>query len=120
MAGVQERRGRGAGLLAIACLVGCTSATSGAESSFQRFVCAGGESFGLNLTSRAATVQFGASTYNLQKKPSSLGERYTDRRATLIIDNNFAAFVTDDNMSLRDCRLVTDPALAPSASAAKE
>jgi len=112
--------GRRAGLLAIAGLAGCTSAPSEARNSLERFVCAGGESFALHRDARAATVEFGGSVYHLPKKPGSLGERYADRRATLIIDDRFAAFVTDEQTSLRDCRLATGLALVPPAGTAKE
>jgi hypothetical protein len=40
----------------------------------------------------------------LNKKPTSLGVRFSSGEATLIIDGNFAAFVADEEKNYGRCR----------------
>jgi hypothetical protein len=68
------------------------------------YQCADGKSFDVIRTGEVAIVQLGDRTYNLQAGSGSLGKRYSNRLATLIIDGEFAALVTDNETELRSCR----------------
>jgi hypothetical protein len=49
-------------------------------------------------------VRVGEVIFNqLQAKPGSVGQRYTDGEATLIIDGDMAVFVAGDDLVLRNC-----------------
>ena len=92
--------------LLIAAATACSSNASGGSDPAQRYQCAGGRTFDVIRSGQIAIVRLGERIYNLQAKPGSIGERYTDRHATLIIDGDFAAFVATDEMQPSDCRQV--------------
>jgi hypothetical protein len=50
-----------------------------------------------------ASVRFDQKQYNLSRRPSSLGIKYSSAEATLIIDREFAAFVTETVVDLTRC-----------------
>jgi hypothetical protein len=50
-------------------------------------------------------VRVGEVIFNkLQARPGSIGQRYTDGEATLIIDGDLAIFAAGDDLVLRNCR----------------
>jgi hypothetical protein len=50
-------------------------------------------------------VRVGEIIFNkLQARPGSVGQRFTDGEATLIIDGDMAVLVAGDDLVLRDCR----------------
>jgi hypothetical protein len=92
--------------LLIAAATACSLDAPASSDPAQRYLCAGGRTFDIIRSGEVAIVRLGERTYNLHAKRGSLGERYTDRRATLIIDGDFAAFVANDETQLSDCRQV--------------
>jgi hypothetical protein len=46
-------------------------------------------------------------------KPASIGKRYASSDATLVIDGQFAAFVTDQVSDLLGCYSAEAPMMAP-------
>jgi hypothetical protein len=92
--------------LLIAAATACSSGASGGSDPAQHYRCAGGRTFDVIRSGQIAIVRLGERIYNLQAKPGSVGERYTDRQATLIIDGDFAAFVANDETQLSECRQV--------------
>ena len=65
--------------------------------------CAGGESFTVARNRSSASVSIAGRTYQLTRKPSSLGQQFRSPTATLIVDGSFAAFATERLFHLRDC-----------------
>lgn len=92
--------------LLIVAAAACSSGAPAGSDPAQHYQCSGGRTFDVIRSGQVAIVRLGERTYNLQAKPGSLGERYTDGRATLIIDGDFAAFVANDEMQLSRCRQV--------------
>jgi len=85
-------------------LAACSGASADVDPA-QRYVCAGGRGFDVIRSAQGAIVSLNGRTYNLEAKPSSLGQRYASAEATLIVDAEFAAFVTNKDMSLTKCQL---------------
>ena len=67
-------------------------------------------------TDETAVVRFVDRTYELRRKRSSIGVKYTSARAALIIDGPSAVFVAEDRLQLGTC-LETFPATAPAEMA---
>lgn len=65
--------------------------------------------FKVTRSKEAALVQIEGKTFKLVAKPSSLGTRYAGAGATLIIDNDFAAFVTGRDHELSGCTIQEGP-----------
>jgi hypothetical protein len=53
-----------------------------------------------------AVVDFNNQRYELPSKRMSIGKRYTNSSATLIIDGDFAVFATTDEEHHLECRQV--------------
>lgn len=92
-------------LLGLALLGSACSATSrsGVPAS-TTFRCADGRSFLVERDARTATVIFSGISYRLPRRASSIGLRYGSGEAALMIDGDFAAFVTELVPDLNDCR----------------
>jgi hypothetical protein len=71
-------------------------------------VCADGRQFHALRDARKATVRVEQEVYQLTAKKSSIGDRYTNEHATLIIDQGFAAFVRDGDEELTTCQLQSE------------
>lgn len=71
----------------------------------ERYKCDNGREFMAIRDDRTATVQVGEQTFQLTAKKSSIGDRYTSDRATLIVDQGFAAFVSEGDEELTTCRI---------------
>ena len=82
----------------------CSAAKAAPGTQVARYKCAEDRSFTVDRNDRLAIVSYADENYLLTRKPSSLGLRYSSDVATLIIDHDFAAFVTDSTINLRDCR----------------
>ena len=92
-------------VLVAALFVGSFSgAKAAAGTHVARYRCAEDRSFTVDRDDRSAVVTYADEKYPLTRKPSSLGLRYSSDVATLIIDHDFAAFVTDTTINLRECR----------------
>lgn len=50
-----------------------------------------------------ASVKFGPRIYQLKRKEFAMGDRFTSPEATLIIDGDFAVFVTRDSSRPEKC-----------------
>jgi hypothetical protein len=65
--------------------------------------CQDGRSFSVDRNRNNALVRHSDERYNLSRKPSSLGVKYASTDATLIVDGQFAAFVTETTSDLNRC-----------------
>ena len=83
---------------------GCTPAQGNSPVSVTRYRCAENRYFIVERSENAAVVSYANTRYSLGRKPSSVGLRYASSEATLIIDSDFAAFVSETVTDLDDCR----------------
>ncbi|NML91250.1 hypothetical protein HHL26_19610 [Sphingobium sp. TB-6] len=67
--------------------------------------CAKGRSFLLRIEGEQARVQLDTRQLTLFSRRSSLGRQFQSPLATLIIDEDFVAFVPQDDTGWRDCRI---------------
>lgn len=74
------------------------------------FLCADNRSFRVERDTNSAIVHYLDVRYHLGRRPSSLGYKYGSPEASLIIDGDYAAFVTETVPDLEDCRI--KPAIA--------
>ena len=81
----------------------CASAEFG-DARTDVFRCRNGSELTVRHQQQAVTVLAGGQSYALDWKSSDVGKRFASRRATLIIDGDFAAFVADDLGDLGGCR----------------
>jgi hypothetical protein len=70
-----------------------------------RVQCAGDRHFLLHLDRQRVRVMFDNRQPDLRREPSSLGRKYAATGATLIIDGDSVAFVLQDDLDWRDCRI---------------
>lgn len=89
---------------ALLLLVGCSPMS--AKASNATYDCANGRSFSVVKSKQAATVEIEDQKYELTRRESSMGTRYSSGDASLIIDGDFAVFVTEKIIDLRLCGLV--------------
>jgi hypothetical protein len=69
-------------------------------------MCDNGQALDVVRSKDLMIVRIGERIFNdLRARPSSLGERFTDGEATLIIDGAKAVFVSADGHDLRNCEL---------------
>lgn len=68
------------------------------------YVCEGAVTFSVVKTDHEAVVSFGDDVYRLQRRRSSIGERFVSPQATLIVDGQSAVFVADNRLGIRGCR----------------
>lgn len=89
------------GLSLLACSAGGRSSSTIAST----FLCADDRSFSVERNADGATVHYLDAYYHLSRRPSSIGYKYGSREASLIIDGDYAAFVTETVPDLEDCRI---------------
>lgn len=65
--------------------------------------CVDGRTFTVQRGEETAEVGYFNERYRLPRRPSRLGIRYATEDATLIIDGDFAAFVTEHVVDLESC-----------------
>jgi hypothetical protein len=85
-----------------ALFTGCSASPPPFESR-EHYTCATGRWFEVRRSSSAADVSLDGRNYSLELKAGSLGTRYASPEATLIVDGNFAAFVTNEDIGLTAC-----------------
>ena len=68
------------------------------------YECAGGRAFTVKRDASRATVEYEEQSYELPRRNSSLGTRYSADGASLIVDGDVAVFVTERVIDLRICR----------------
>lgn len=94
-------------LLGLAILGGCAAALPScavsAKPTEDTFRCAGDRTFTVMRTPRSAIVELGQDRLKLSRRRSSIGEKYSSKTATLIIDGDFAVLVTRQLNGLRAC-----------------
>ena len=92
-----------AGLL-IAALSGLGSAAAeAAPLATVHYACAPPQDFVVESDRRTALVRFSDRTYELKRKASGIGTKYSSPTATLIIDGPSAIFVAEDRIDLGAC-----------------
>jgi hypothetical protein len=72
-----------------------------------RYACTDAQGFIVTRTADKALVQFDGKTYELQRRPSSIGMKYISASAALIVDGPSAVFVADDRFQLGTCLQTT-------------
>lgn len=72
------------------------------------FACQSSSVLKVRLTSRLAQVSIDGRQYSLQRRPSSIGARYSSRQGTLIVDGSFATFVVAGARSGSRCWTAND------------
>jgi hypothetical protein len=84
------------------CLSGCSLGTqpSGLASIYK---CAEGRHIRVGRDASKAQVAYDNALYSLSRRPSSIGQKYTSAEATLIIDGDYAAFVSETIVDLDGC-----------------
>lgn len=91
------------GLIAIVfSLLGAVHAHA-ATPTAMRYQCASREDLVVSRIDETAVVRFVDRTYELRRKSSSIGVKYTSSRAALIIDGPAAVFVANDRLQLGTC-----------------
>lgn len=68
------------------------------------YKCSDGRSFSVTESADAAKVDYFNEHFQLPRRPSGIGTRYASADATLIIDGDMAAFVTETIVDLQACR----------------
>jgi membrane-bound inhibitor of C-type lysozyme len=96
-------RGISAAFLLAFALLGCVH---GFGPTALNYACHGGERFSVIPSGTAATLNYEGKSYVLPKRQSGIGDRYANESATLILDGDFAAFVTPELHQLDACRKV--------------
>jgi membrane-bound inhibitor of C-type lysozyme len=66
--------------------------------------CADGRTFTVDQQQGAAEVTYYDEHFRLPRRSSGVGARYATQDATLIIDGDMAAFVTENIVDLEACR----------------
>ena len=82
----------------------CSAAQRLSQPQVTLFRCAGGRSFSVASDEKKAIVTASGTHYELRWRPSSIGKRYAARDATLILDGDFAAFVSRTAIDFDLCR----------------
>jgi membrane-bound inhibitor of C-type lysozyme len=109
-------------IAAVLSLLGAAQAHA-APSTALRYQCAPGQNLVVSRTDGRAVVRFIDKTYELRRKRSSIGIKYSSATATLIIDGPSAVFVAEDRLQLGACREAfhaTSPAEMALALAARQ
>ena len=77
-----------------------------------RYQCDPRQKLVVKRSGREASVQFVDRSYELRRKRSSIGEKYTSPTAALIIVGPSAVFVAEDRLQLGQCLEANTTALA--------
>ena len=83
---------------------GCSTGAAKASRDITLYKCAGDRSFTVERDDESAIIGYSDRRYELARRSSSIGERYANSEATLIIDGDMAAFVTASVVDLDFCR----------------
>jgi membrane-bound inhibitor of C-type lysozyme len=105
-----------AGALMVIVLSLLGAAQAHATPTEMRYQCAPRQNLVVSRTDETAVVRFFDRTYELRRKRSSIGVKYTSARAALIIDGPSAVFVAEDRLQLGTC-LETFPETSPTEMA---
>jgi len=97
-------------MLALLSFSGTVQAHAATASIEARYACTNAQEFVVARTADKALVQFDGKTYELQRRPSSIGVKYISATAALIVDGPSAVFVADDRFQLGTCVQTTDMA----------
>lgn len=89
-------------MLGVLSLLGGAQAIA-AESVVVRYACEGKQVLAVRRSRPVADVRFDGTAYRLDRKRSSIGERYSSAKAALVIDGPSAVFVAEDNVRLTKC-----------------
>jgi hypothetical protein len=92
----------------LAGLAACSNARDPSHDPATSYLCADDQRLDIIQTEDLAIVRIGERIFNLQSRPGSVGARYADGSATLIIDQGIAVFVYDDGEQRLSCRLDQD------------
>jgi membrane-bound inhibitor of C-type lysozyme len=93
------------GIPLVVILAGGCSAPSVAEAKRPLiYRCADGRTFTVDQQQRSAEVTYYDEHFRLPRRSSGVGVRYATQDATLIIDGDMAAFVTENIVDLQSCR----------------
>jgi len=68
-----------------------------------RYACEGRQNLVIQRDRTTASVNFTDRSYDLRRKPSSIGVKYESPTAALIIDGRSAIFVAEDRLQLGAC-----------------
>lgn len=90
-------------LIGIVALLGTAHAAAAAPVGETRYACDDGQRLIVRQFGETASVQFIDRTYQLNRKRSSIGQKYISPTAALIIDGPAAVFVADDRLQLGQC-----------------
>jgi len=93
-----------AGMLALVLAVLDSAQAHAATPSEVRYQCDQRQGMVVSRSPEHASVRFLDRTYELERRASSLGERYGSPTAALIIDGVSAVFVAEDRLQLGTCR----------------
>lgn len=67
------------------------------------YLCDGGQEFTVERDGASASVAIDGREYLLERRRSSLGERYGAPDASLILDGDSAVFIAEDRLDLDGC-----------------
>lgn len=99
-------------LIAVVSTIGAAHAAAAAPVSAVRYACEGRQTLVVSRSDDAASVRFIDRTYELRRKPSSIGEKYGSDNAALIVDGSSAVFVAQDRLQLGTCSAALELASA--------
>ena len=68
-----------------------------------RYACPASADLAVQRNGSTASVNYAGHRYELQRKRSSVGDKYVSPNAALIIDGNSAIFVAEDVIDLGTC-----------------
>lgn len=91
--------------LVLAGVAACSPGGSPPRDPGRRFICADGQPLDIIHTSELAIVKLGERIFNLHARKASIGARYTDGDAVLILDSDTAVFVSGDGRDAISCEL---------------
>ena len=76
-----------------------------------RYTCPADQDLTVQRTASTARVSFNGRSYDLQRKHSSIGDKYLSANAALIIDGPSAVFVADGTLGMGACQEAVPVAL---------
>jgi YD repeat-containing protein len=89
-------------LIGVLSLLGSVQAHA-ASGTAVRYACDAHQNLVVERSATRAVVQFVDRTYELRRKPSSIGQKYLSPTAALIVDGASAVFVAEDRLQLGQC-----------------
>ena len=94
------------GCVAMLAMVGCSAPSVARSSRITTYECSGGRAFTVHRGHDTATVDYEERSYELSRRASSMGVRYSADGASLIVDGDVAVFVTERVLDLKVCQAV--------------